>query len=76
MFDRITSGDLEGGERSQELQKLDELDMYLKADPDKTVTDPIGWWHKHRDVYPRLSRMAMDYLSIPRTYHPDLYCLS
>ena len=45
----------------------DELDRYLRADTEDDVTDPLKWWHKHADVYPHLSRMALDYLSIPRT---------
>ncbi|KIL55688.1 hypothetical protein M378DRAFT_90563, partial [Amanita muscaria Koide BX008] len=27
----------------------------------------IAWWHGRRSVYPRLSRMALDYLTIPAT---------
>ncbi|KIL63852.1 hypothetical protein M378DRAFT_79131, partial [Amanita muscaria Koide BX008] len=27
----------------------------------------IAWWHKHRSMFPRLSRMALDYLTIPPT---------
>jgi hypothetical protein len=42
----------------------DELDTYLSTDPEH-VTDPIAWWSKKRSVYPRLHRMALDYLTIP-----------
>ena len=42
----------------------DELDKYFKADLEE-VDDVIGWWQQHRGWYPQLSRMAMDYLSIP-----------
>ena len=41
-----------------------ELDRYLKADVED-VTDAIAWWHTHRSTYPRLSHMALDYLTIP-----------
>ena len=41
-----------------------ELDHYLKADVED-VTDAIAWWHIRRSTYPRLSRMALDYLTIP-----------
>jgi hypothetical protein len=44
----------------------DELDRYLSSDPEH-VLDAIRWWYDHRAEYPRLSRMAMDYLTIPRT---------
>jgi len=41
-----------------------ELDCYLAADVEH-VTDALVWWHEHRVTYPRLSRMALDYLTIP-----------
>jgi hypothetical protein len=44
-----------------------ELDSYLLADAEHT-SDVLGWWHERRTTYPRLSRMAMDYLTIPGTY--------
>ena len=40
------------------------LDLYLKADPEK-VTDPLAWWIEQRDIYPQLSCMAIDFLTIP-----------
>jgi len=43
----------------------DELDTYLNTDCDHKVEDPIVWWIQHRPVYRRLSRMALDYLTIP-----------
>jgi hypothetical protein len=41
-----------------------ELDKYLGTDPEH-VTDALAWWYEHKHVYPRLHRMALDYLSIP-----------
>jgi hypothetical protein len=41
-----------------------EIDRYLKADIEN-VTDPVQWWYDHRTTYPRLSRMALNYLTIP-----------
>lgn len=41
-----------------------ELDQYLKSDLED-VTDVIAWWHAHHKTYPKLSRMALDYLTIP-----------
>ena len=46
----------------------DELDLYLKAEPE-AVSNPIQWWHTRRRLFPRLSRMALDYLTIPGTYN-------
>jgi len=41
-----------------------ELDSYLKL-PVESVEDPLKWWNDHRKIYPNLSRMVLDYLSIP-----------
>lgn len=43
----------------------DELARYLLA-PCEDVKDGLMWWYEHRHSYPKLSRMARDYLSIPR----------
>jgi len=42
----------------------DEIDEYLGQAIEK-VRDPIAWWWDHRLMYPKLSVMALDYLSIP-----------
>ena len=44
----------------------DELDRYLSSDVEH-VTDAIAWWHEHRGSFPRVSQMALDYLTIPGT---------
>jgi len=41
-----------------------ELDRYLTTDIEH-VTDAIAWWHEHHATYPCLSRMALNYLSVP-----------
>lgn len=49
------------------IEELSELDEYL-AQPIEKCRDPIAsiaWWWDHREVLPRLSAMAFDYLSIP-----------
>jgi hAT family C-terminal dimerisation region len=43
-----------------------EIDKYLRA-PVESVKDPLCWWVQHRLIYPSLSRMALDYLSVPAT---------
>ena len=43
----------------------DELDRYLGTDPEH-VGDAVHWWYDRRADYPHLSRMARDYLIIPR----------
>ncbi|SJL03663.1 uncharacterized protein ARMOST_16509 [Armillaria ostoyae] len=44
----------------------DELDRYLSTDPEN-VDDGLAWWNERRAMYPHLSRMALNYLSIPAT---------
>jgi hypothetical protein len=46
---------------------LDELDRYLSTDPEH-APNPLAWWRERRKMYPTLSRMALDYLSIPGMY--------
>jgi hypothetical protein len=45
----------------------DELTAYLSSDPEY-VDDVLGWWYEKRSMYPHLSRMALDYLTIPGMY--------
>lgn len=46
----------------------DELTSYLTTECEH-VPNVITWWHEHRKTYPRLSRMALDYLTIPGTFN-------
>lgn len=52
----------------------DELEKYLSTDPE-AVEDVLMWWHRNRAMYPYLSRMALDYLTIPGVFfyrsHPS-----
>ena len=43
---------------------VDEVTCYLQTAPEQ-VDDALAWWHERRHVYPGLSHMAHDYLSIP-----------
>jgi hypothetical protein len=49
----------------------DELEHYLNADIED-VSGPIALWHEHCAVYPHLSHMALDYLTIPGESMPTL----
>jgi hAT family C-terminal dimerisation region len=42
----------------------DELARYLSTDPEHTE-DVLLWWAKRKSTFPHLSRMALDYISIP-----------
>lgn len=52
--------------RTRELR--DELDRYLSTDPEHAV-DVLMWWTERKAMYPHLSRMALDYLSIPGEFY-------
>jgi hypothetical protein len=44
-----------------------ELEQYLAEPIIPGVKDPLKWWYAKRDIWPNLSRMALDYHSIPCT---------
>jgi hypothetical protein len=46
--------------------EMDELESWQSSweDGDNDVRDPISYWHERRRRYPRLSRMALDFLTI------------
>lgn len=44
-----------------------EISRYLQA-PSESPENVLLWWIEHRKVYPRLSRMALDYLTVPGMY--------
>jgi hypothetical protein len=47
----------------------DELERYL-SDPTVQTNNPMKWWYDNRHLYPTLSQMALDYLSVPCAYQP------
>jgi hypothetical protein len=52
----------------------DEFTDYLQTKTEQ-VDNPIAWWIGQRGQYPRLSRMAIDYLTIPGIFPlPTLHC--
>jgi hAT family C-terminal dimerisation region len=42
----------------------DELERYLSTDPEHVI-DVLKWWSERKNMFPCLSQMALDYLSIP-----------
>ena len=52
-----------------------ELDEYLRKAVEN-VKEPLAWWITNRHVYPNLSHMALDYLSIPGKFLNILYLRS
>ncbi|RKK21329.1 hypothetical protein BFJ67_g17332 [Fusarium oxysporum f. sp. cepae] len=47
-------------------EDINELELWQSSweDGDNDVRDPISYWHKRKRRYPRLSRMALDFLTI------------
>ncbi|KAF7348841.1 Dimer-Tnp-hAT domain-containing protein [Mycena venus] len=48
----------------------DELEEYLAQPTERTRVNLLCWWWEKCHVWPRLSRMALDYLCIPATSTP------
>jgi hypothetical protein len=46
----------------------DELHQYLNTDPE-FVDNVLAWWFEKCTMYPRLSRIALDYLTIPGEFN-------
>ncbi|EGU89475.1 hypothetical protein FOXB_00005, partial [Fusarium oxysporum f. sp. conglutinans Fo5176] len=47
-------------------EDINELELWQSSwqDGDNDVRDPISYWHERKRRYPRLSRMALDFLTI------------
>ena len=54
----------------RQVQEASELDHYLLAPVAGPKVDVLKWWKQHASMYPRLARMARDYLAIPATSAP------
>ena len=62
MFDKLAKQS-----RKRAKSTFDELQMYLSSDTEDISVNAIQWWQEKKKTYPRLHRMALDYLSIPGT---------
>lgn len=47
-----------------------QLDEYLEAPRANGKTNILNWWKENADLYPALSKMARDVLSVPATSVP------
>ena len=45
----------------------EELFAYLRVEEISFSKDLLSWWKEHADEFPRLARMARQYLSVPAT---------
>ena len=50
----------------------DELARYLSTDLEQ-FKDVLLWWNEWKSMYPHLSHMALDYLSIPGEFITTFY---
>jgi len=41
------------------------LHAYMRVQPVFNDTDPLMWWKQHQQEFPRLARMAGQYLAVP-----------
>ena len=57
-------------------QEIDEFQAYLLSPVCDESVDPLQWWKVNQIQYPRLAKMAMDYLAIPSTSVPSEECFS
>jgi hAT family C-terminal dimerisation region len=48
-----------------------EVDRFMNIPRLASGIDVIQWWHEHRNDFPRLYRMATDYLAIPASSVPS-----
>ncbi|KJZ71511.1 hypothetical protein HIM_09099 [Hirsutella minnesotensis 3608] len=60
----IIKDEAPGHDRSD--QDVDELELWQSSaeDGDSDIRDPLSYWHERRRRYPRLSWMALDFLTI------------
>ena len=42
-----------------------ELNAYIRMQQVTNDTDPLMWWKQHQEEFPRLARMARQYLAVP-----------
>ena len=42
-----------------------ELNSYMRVYQVSNDTDPLMWWKQHQQEFPRLARMARQYLAVP-----------
>ena len=49
-----------------------ELNAYMRVQQVANDTDPLMWWKQHQEEFPRLARMARQYLAVPaRSVSPE-----
>ena len=62
--------------KRRSIDRQDELQLYLSLLAVNATVDPLKWWKTNELQFPRLARMALDYLAIPATSVPSEQCFS
>jgi hypothetical protein len=62
--------------KRRRVNEIDEFQVYLLSPTCDENVDPLQWWKMNQNQYPRLAKMAMDFLSIPSTSVPSEECFS
>lgn len=62
--------------KRRNIDKQDELQLYLSLPPVDADIDPLKWWRTNELQFPKLARIACDYLAIPATSVPSEQCFS
>ncbi|KAM9306409.1 E3 SUMO-protein ligase ZBED1-like [Pholidichthys leucotaenia] len=62
---------VEAETKTYEAKVKGELSAYLLAPETDADSDPLTWWKQHETHFPRLSKLAKKYLSIPATSAPS-----
>ncbi len=53
---------------SSRLSALEEFDRFMQEGRCLKIDDDVfDWWHKHKDIYPNLHKIAIRYLIVPAT---------
>jgi hypothetical protein len=62
--------------KKRRVNEIDEFQVYLLSSTCDADVDPLQWWKMNQNQFPRLAKMAMDFLSIPSTSVPSEECFS
>jgi hypothetical protein len=62
--------------KKRRVNEIDEFQVYLLSATCDEDVDPLQWWKMNQNQFPRLAKMAMDFLSIPSTSVASEQCFS
>ena len=56
--------------------ETNEVEIYFSLPPIEEQIQPLQWWKLNEMQYPKMARMAQDYMAIPATSIPSERCFS